>query len=127
IQPREKRLLERELGRWKNHIEGESREVDDSLIVQVAMLLFLRWSWASDTLRAVLKSLISMLSQPNIPPDRHMRILGRSLACRDHAGLLPYDVRQDRVNLLMTDPDNLGFWDVMRRTPELLRDSVREI
>ncbi|CAP71566.1 uncharacterized protein PODANS_6_784 [Podospora anserina S mat+] len=127
MKPQEKRLLQYELSRWEKKMKAKGQAVDNSLVVQIALLSFLRWSWASDTLRAVFKYLIAMLSQPSISQDRHMEILGRSLGCRDDGGLMPYDVRQDRTKDFMVDPDNQSFWDVMRRTPEVLRNAVREM
>lgn len=40
---------------------------------------------------------------------------------------MPYDVRQDRTKDFMVDPDNQSFRDVIRRTPKVLRNAVREI
>ncbi|KAK4640647.1 hypothetical protein QC761_0094110 [Podospora bellae-mahoneyi] len=56
MKPQEKRLLQYELCCWENKIKAKGQAVDNSLVV----------SWASDTLRAVFKYLIAMLSQPSI-------------------------------------------------------------
>lgn len=84
-------------------------------------------SWASDTFRAVPTTPSPMSTQPNVPQDRHIEILGRSLACRDPDGQLPFDLRQDRAEASLADPDNRRFWGVMRGTPEIFWESLREI
>ncbi|KAK0744984.1 hypothetical protein B0T21DRAFT_280606 [Apiosordaria backusii] len=128
MKPQERKLLVDELWLWEKRGKGKGREAEQAFVAQVAMLLFLRWSWASDTLRTVLATLSSMLFMPStIDSGRHIEILGRTLACRGPTGQLPFDVRQGRVKALLADSDNKSFWDMMRNRPEVLWNSVREI
>ncbi|VBB73027.1 Putative protein of unknown function [Podospora comata] len=117
MKPQEKSLLTHELALWEKHAKGKGREEDEGLVM----------SWASDTFRAVPTTLSPMSTQPNVPRDRHIEILGRSLACRDPDGQLPFDLRQDRAEASLADPDNRRFWGVMRGTPEIFWESLREI
>ncbi|KAK4171335.1 hypothetical protein QBC36DRAFT_350425 [Triangularia setosa] len=109
-------LLKRELVLWEKHAKGKGREEDEGLVVLGIRHLPRRPA-----------TLSSMPTQPNVPQDRHMEILGRSLACRGPDGQLPFDLRQDRANASLTDPDNRRFWGVMRGTPEIFWESLREI
>ncbi|KAK4659992.1 hypothetical protein QC762_0014380 [Podospora pseudocomata] len=127
MKPQEESLLTHELALWGKHAKGKGREEDEGLVMQVALLLFLRWPWASDTFCAVPTTLSPMSTQPNVPQDRHIEILGRSLACRGPDGQLPFDLPQDRAEASLADPDNRRFWGVMRGTPEIFWESLREI
>ncbi|KAH6856032.1 hypothetical protein B0I37DRAFT_389427 [Chaetomium sp. MPI-CAGE-AT-0009] len=109
------------------------------LAKQVAVLLFLRWSFAHHTLREMLHQLGEaetdsdsestefgdgtnsetswgwhQASKKSEEVKRHQSALLKSfavgLATRlDHA--LPFDARRERVKELLSDPENVEFWD----------------